>query len=50
VENFDKDVYEDIRISYPEFWREIEQARNDRLHYAWKKFLTTRWRQGSSGR
>ena len=23
VENFDKDVYEDIRISYPEFWREI---------------------------
>ena len=31
VENFDKDVYEDIRISYPEFWREIEQARNDRL-------------------
>ena len=31
VENFDKDVYEDIRVSYPEFWKEIEQARNDRL-------------------
>lgn len=38
VENFDKDVYEDIRISYPELWQEIEQARNDRLQRLEKIF------------
>ena len=38
VENFDKDVYEDIRISYPEFWKRIEDARNNRLKRLEKMF------------
>ncbi len=45
VENFDKDVYESIRVSYPKFWKEIEQARNDRLRRL-EKILTNAVDQG----